>query len=1191
MQDHRKTKQQLIEELDDLRERLEEARRKSLATPGKRLPKDFQHFFDLTSDAVFTLEDGSIKDCNDRAKALFGRSRKDILNKPLAELCPTGTQDDAAAQALHNRLNKAQSGKPQRFSWQCIGPRDKTLDLEMTLSAPLGLQESHILLIARDVTEQTQAKEQLSVFHTFLDTSDLGFGFATLDRRIAYANTSLCRMLGIQSPGEALGRDVLRFYSKETVALLTDTILPQVVEQGRWVGELPLVSIHGVTMETMQNIFLIRDHEGDAQYLGNVLTDITERNKMERELALARDNLEDLVAARTKELTETTEQLASAKRQQAALLDSIPDLAWVKDRDGKFIAANRAFIRAIGLDESKILGFTDLDVWPKEHADKYMRDDRKVIESGKMAQVTERIHDDDQEIWVETIKVPILDENLEVAGTAGIARDITEHLRIMRELEESMHRYRLLAENTGDLIWTINRDMRLTYLSPSVERFLGYTIDEAMNMPLEERFTEDSMTQIRTELANFLAQEKAGKRPEKSVTLELQEICKDGRIIWIEAVAQPMRDDADTLTGFVGVSRDITRRKEAEAKLTRLNEELEKRVERRTQALRSEIAERKRSEQALRESEERYRTVADHTHDWESWISPEGKALYISPSCERITGYPPDTFLADFSFLETMLHPEDLPLWKHYMGDEVRLMSGSLDFRIRTKEGDWRWLCQVSRLVRGDDGRPLGVRASMRDITQRKRMEDQLQFDALHDPLTGLANRTLCLDRVSRAMERAMRRERYFFAVVFLDLDRFKVVNDSFGHAFGDSLLKDVSRRLLACVRHLDTVSRFGGDEFIILLEELASPREAIRTVKRMQHLLCEPFHIEGHEIQSSASFGIFLSPTLSEKPEDLLQYANIAMHRAKEAGRNRIKVFTSRMLEQAVLAMTLETDLRRAVANNEFFIHYQPIVTLNDSKLVGFEALVRWRHPVRGDLSPAEFIPISEETGLIIELGQWVLKQACLTMMAWREAFPNADSLILSVNLSAKQFSQPELVERIRVILRETGFPPDRLRLEITETTIMESAEIAVDKLERFRDLGIKLSIDDFGTGYSSMNYLHRFPLDTLKIDLSFVQRMHASPEDMEIIKAIINLAHNLGMEVVAEGVEQVVQQQDLCGLNCEYGQGFLYSRPVSPETAEEFLRREDEPIAGNGGPLSTQTANDEDNVEDNGEGKDEGP
>jgi len=436
---------------------------------------------------------------------------------------------------------------------------------------------------------------------------------------------------------------------------------------------------------------------------------------------------------------------------------------------------------------------------------------------------------------------------------------------------------------------------------------------------------------------------------------------------------------------------------------------------------------------------------------------------------------------------------------------------------------------------------------------------EHFRHAAFHDSLTGLPNRALLTDHLKLAIERARRRPDHLFAVLFLDLDRFKNINDSLGHAAGDQLLIETAARLELCSRPSDTVARLGGDEFAILLDGLASECDALRVAERVQEELSRPFRLGGHEVYTTASIGITLSTHAYADPENVLRDADTAMYRAKEKGKARYEMFDLDMHADAVARLQLENDLRRAVEHNEFEVFYQPIVALGDGKIAGFEALVRWRHPERGLVSPVEFIPLAEETRLITEIGEWVLRESCRQMSEWRDLLPPSHRpLIISVNLSSKQLTQPDLIERIKQILRETGLPPHLLKLEITESAVMDNAESAASMLAQLRDLGIRLSIDDFGTGYSSLSYLHRFPVDTLKIDRSFVSRMGQGDENSEIVRTIVTLASNLGMTVIAEGVETEAQHEQLSALGCEYAQGYLYAKPANAETALGLIRRD---------------------------------
>ena len=443
----------------------------------------------------------------------------------------------------------------------------------------------------------------------------------------------------------------------------------------------------------------------------------------------------------------------------------------------------------------------------------------------------------------------------------------------------------------------------------------------------------------------------------------------------------------------------------------------------------------------------------------------------------------------------------------------------------------------------------------MDTLEQTRAAEKRLQYEATYDMLTGLPNRTFFMKRLGSAIERARKDAGYTFAVLFLDLDRFKNVNDSLGHSIGDQLLKKVAGRLQAHIHPTGSVARLGGDEFAILLENIAGSGTAVEAAERLQEVLQAPLRLYGHELFTTASIGIVVEPRGYDDPDELLRDADTAMYRAKEGGKAHHVLFDVAMRVRAVSLLRLETDLRRAVEQGEFLVYYQPVVWLASGRVVGFEALVRWQHPERGLVLPSEFIPLAEETGLIIPISLFVLREACQQLVLWRSRFPDHRPLTISVNLSAVQLAQPDLVDRITEILEETGLDGRDLCLEITESAIMRDEAAAAATFSRLKDLGVRIHVDDFGTGYSSLAALHRYPVDALKIDRSFVSSMETSGEKAEIVHTIATLAHQLGMKVIAEGVENTEQLERLREMGCDRGQGYLFSKPALGEVAEAIL------------------------------------
>jgi diguanylate cyclase (GGDEF)-like protein/PAS domain S-box-containing protein len=497
--------------------------------------------------------------------------------------------------------------------------------------------------------------------------------------------------------------------------------------------------------------------------------------------------------------------------------------------------------------------------------------------------------------------------------------------------------------------------------------------------------------------------------------------------------------------------------------------------------------------------------------------------------------------------------------WNPPSAENIRKMQSWRREAVNIKKDGTTFPVQlISEVIFDSDGEPMGIATICEDITERKRVEEQLERQALYDTLTQLPNRTLFNDRLTQAVNKTKRRRNYSFAVLFLDLDRFKLINDSLGHTLGDQLLIEFAQRLLRGLRPGDTVARVGGDEFTVLVDDIYHVSDATRVADRIQQELNHPFKLGRHEVFTTASMGIALSSEEYGRSDDLLRDADIAMYRAKAQGRARYQVFDSGMHTRAVLQLQMENDLRRALERKEFRAFYQPTVSLFTGKLIGFEALMRWEHPDRGLTLPEEFIPLAEETGLIIPMGLWILKEACEQMQIWTRQFPSRHPLTISVNLSGVQIAEPDLVSEVEEILKQTAIDPNNLRLEMTESVLMAHPQEATTRLLQLRALGIRLHIDDFGTGYSSLSYLHHLPVDALKIDRSFVSRIGKTDQKGEIVGTIATLAHNLGMEVIAEGVETALQLSQVKALACESAQGFYFSRPMPGQDAAKLIQAE---------------------------------
>jgi diguanylate cyclase (GGDEF)-like protein/PAS domain S-box-containing protein len=570
-----------------------------------------------------------------------------------------------------------------------------------------------------------------------------------------------------------------------------------------------------------------------------------------------------------------------------------------------------------------------------------------------------------------------------------------------------------------------------------------------------------------------------------------------------------------------------------------------------------DVTERAQAEEALRKSEERFALAASGSNDalWD-W-DVQGDRFAVSARWAEMIGFDPREIGDRPSDWMTRVHPDDrrrlwLHISEHFKSGEKKL---EIEYRLQHRSGAWRWMLMRGASVRNERGEAVRLAGSQTDITARKHAEDQVRHDALHDALTGLPNRALFMDRLGQALARTRGRKESQFSVLFIDLDRFKVVNDSLGHLAGDELLIETGRRLLKSVRPEDTVARLGGDEFTVLLEDVPDAGEAARVSARIQRELAIPHLVSNQEIVTTPSIGIAHGKPEYATAEEILRDADLAMYRAKQRGRAGHAEFDPAMHKSAVALLQLENDLRRAVERNELLLHYQPVVTLQSGAIAGFEALVHWNHPQRGLLRPLEFVPLAEETGLVVPIGEWVLREACRQTRAWQAKY--GQHLTVGVNLSARQFLNVDVVETVSRALRDSGLPPRTLRLELTESMLMDNASRAALVLADLRSLGVSLDLDDFGTGYSSLSYLHNFRLDTLKIDRSFVARGTEAGGSWEIVSAIVNLARGLRLTLIAEGVENDQQLEELRKLGCEYGQGYLFGRPLAAEELGAVLER----------------------------------
>jgi diguanylate cyclase (GGDEF)-like protein/PAS domain S-box-containing protein len=700
-------------------------------------------------------------------------------------------------------------------------------------------------------------------------------------------------------------------------------------------------------------------------------------------------------------------------------------------------------------------------------------------------------------------------EDPEVGAILVNLRDVTEVVEAQAALAVSEDRFRALVQHSSDLVFIVQVDGTVTYASPSVEHVLGFAphafVGRTSGDFAHPAEADDGMAAWAAVL----------QTPGHSLTRVSRVLHADGEWRWVDSSITNLLD-SPAVNGIVVNMRDVTERVEEEQRNARLTE------------------------------------IISATTDLVAITDRNGRAIYLNDACRRFFDIE-EGDLTDFVFAPFT------PAWaRQRYADEVvpalqskGTWSGEAAF---FHDGAEVPVSMVFIAHHDDQGHLEYVSSVGRDISERKEFEATLEHQATHDPLTGLPNRALLLDRLTVSLARA-ERFKTAVAVLFLDLDHFKVVNDSLGHAMGDQLLIAAADRLKEALRQGgDTVARFGGDEFVILCEDLTSEDDARSIADRVNELLAEPFLLGEHEVYVAASTGIAFTEGAAEAT-DLLRDADAAMYQAKEHGRDRYEVFDRQMRAEAVDRLSIESYLRRAIQHRELRIHYQPKVDLRTGAIVGTEALVRWEHPDRGLLLPGEFIRVAEETGLIVPIGRWVLEQAVRQAQRWQAEIPGLPPLYICVNLSRRQLGHPSLVDEVAAVLDETGIDPGLVDLEITESVLMDDVELAHRALSNLHDLGVKLVVDDFGTGYSSLSYLQRFPVDLLKIDRSFVAGLGTNKGDTAIVTAVLSLAHALGMQAIAEGVETADQLAELRALGCDMAQGFYLARPQPEHAIADLL------------------------------------
>jgi diguanylate cyclase (GGDEF)-like protein/PAS domain S-box-containing protein len=811
-----------------------------------------------------------------------------------------------------------------------------------------------------------------------------------------------------------------------------------------------------------------------------------------------------------------TNELRAQLNFNQQLIESLPNPVFFKDNEGRYLGCNRAFQEYTGRRKEDIVGKMPHDIASKETADIYVAADRELLESQgeQRYELTVKYPSFPTLRHVQYRKGTFTDANGKVAGIVGVIIDLTAEKNASQALQDKTEEIESILESSPLAIIARDFDSVIRTWNPAAEKLFGWRAEEVIG-------TNTSIVPPHLKDVT-LAQRKRAEEGELIQIEETQRLHRDGTVIDVSVTVAPLYGAHGQVTGTMVIIADITRRK--------------------------------RAEMALRKNETQLR-LALESADMATWHWDLVESTLVSSTgFSGLFGLDQDAAFSSYRAFKRSIHPEE---WRLVHAAIRNAIHNSDDFDLQMRvvwpDGSVHWVAADGQVIRNPDGEAVALIGVAMDVTERKLSEQRIAHMAQHDALTGLPNRLLLRDRIGQAIAQANRNKTQL-AVLFLDLDRFKNINDSLGHEAGDKLLQTVAGRIVLCLREGDTVSRLGGDEFVIVLPDVGDGGAAATVAAKVLETLASPFQLQGQDVHAGASIGVAMYPADGADADTLMRNADAAMYYAKDLGRANYQFFTQHLNVSAQLRVTIESELRRGLERREFTLAYQPVFATGSAELVSMEALVRWNHPERGLVPPGEFIAVAEEAGLIHALGEWVLGEACAQMKCWHDA---GFRLRVSVNVSAQQLRRKGFHEKLRDILIAHGTTPSLLELEITESLIVEDSGEALKTLNLIDDLGVRLAVDDFGTGYSGLAYLKRFPIDTVKIDQSFIRDVSDDPDDAAIVRAIVAMARSLKLSVVAEGVETADQLAFLRSLGCDLVQGYYLGRPMPPEAIADLLAK----------------------------------
>ena len=921
--------------------------------------------------------------------------------------------------------------------------------------------------------------------------SNVGVGIYVLQQGKFVYVSSLYKKLSGYLDKELIGLKSLDYIHPEDREITRQNAIKALKRERSEPYEYRFIKKNGEIMWALEMVSSVK-YRGKRAVLGSFM-DITERKIME-------------------------ESLHKSEEKYRSILENIEEGYAELDLKGNLVFFNDALCRIHGYTREETMKMKNYrTIMDDDNAKKMFYYYNKAYSTGQSLKEVEYeiIAKGGQRRYLETSITPIKDPKGKIRAFRGILTDRTERKKTEEALRQSEQRYRTILEEMDEAYFEVDLAGNYTYVNDAICRLLGYPQEELLGTTFRKQVNEEDTALLYDAFGKIFA---TGK-PVRDIAYKA--IRKGGEIRYSEITGFPIQNQKGEVIGFRGIGRDVT--------------------------------ERKRMEEALRQSEQRYRTILEEMDEAYFEVDPAGNYTYVNDAICRLLGYPQEELLG--TTFRKQVNEEDTALLYDAFGKIFTTGKPVRDIAYKAirKGGEVRYSEIAGFPIQNHKGEVVGFRGIGRDVTERKRTEEQIRHMATHDALTELPNRMMFSQMLNHAIQAAKRNKRKL-AVLFIDLDRFKIINDTLGHEAGDELLKTIATRFKQTLRAMDVVARLGGDEFVILVEEVENSGQLVTVAQKILSVAMKPVLLMGEECRVTASIGISMYPKDGEDEQVLMKTADKAMYFAKEEGKNNYQFYSETMKSQSIEQLSLETHLRLALERKELSLNYQAKLDFRTGAITGVEALLRWHSPVLGDVTPTQFIPVAEETGLIIPIGRWVIRTACAQNVAWHQR--GLPPVCISVNLSLRQLRDENLIEDIKTALVDSGMAPHLLELEITESMVMHNPVRMVEILTKIKDMGVRLAIDDFGTGYSSLAHIKRFPIDTIKVDRSFIRNVPEDYEDKAIIEAIISMGQTLSLTVVAEGVETQEQMNYLKEHSCHEMQGYYFSKPVSADEFANLLK-----------------------------------